>query len=254
LLSGKEGKMNGEIVRYLSLSGPSVIYHVAKELSLTSQTKIHYPTVNRRVHDLVARGYLKVAGTRRTKSGAEAALYATTIRGDFGSLASGLNERQEYKLVQLAGTKPGSPFLLLKHMLDRGLPFELVRREFVTGLRDDLRNGYINIEALNEEVVCSAFATSMARKLREVMGEGGREYVEQAVRILESLATPAKTQSPSPVAAFGATHGGTGAGRGALGSISGPQVTQDYSITQMRVEKPKRGWIPELRQLLEDML
>jgi hypothetical protein len=144
--------------------------------------------------------------------------------------------------------------LLLKLMLDRGLQFELVRREFVTGLRDDLRNGYINIEALNEEVVCSAFATSMARKLREVMGDGGREYAEQALRILESLAAPPKAQSPSPIAAFGALHGAAGAGAGALGPAGQPKVTQDYEVASVLVQKPKKGWIPELRQLLEDML
>lgn len=243
--------MNGEIVRYVSLSGPSLIYQVAKELSRNSETKVHYPTVNRRTHDLVARGYLKIAGSRKTKSGAEASLYVTTIRGDFGSLASGLDAPQEYKLVQLAGMKSGSPFVLLKHMLDRGIPFELVRREFLAAIREDLRNGYINIEALNEEVVCSAFATSMARKLREVMGSGGKEYVEHAVKILESLAAPNPMPSHSPKSALAAL--GSNAGAGASGTASAPVTTHDYLLAAPGDVKDK-GWVPELRELLEDML
>lgn len=255
LLAGREGRMNGEIVRFLSLNGPSLIYQVAKELTSASETKVNYPTVNRRVHDLVARGYLRSAGTKRTKSGAEAQLYETTIRGDFGSLASGLNAPQERKLILLAGTKPGSPFLLLKHMIDRGLPFEFVQREFVSGVAGDLRNGYINIEALNEDVICSAFATSMARKLRGVMGEGGREYVEQVLRILQSLASPIEKPAQSPAQAFGSGLAGAGAGAMAQGATSRVLESRDYSVAKTRVApRHEDGWMPELRQLVEDML
>lgn len=247
--------MNGEIVRYLSLNGPSLIYQVAKELSSTSETKIHYPTVNRRMHDLVARGYLRAAGTRQTKSGAEAQLYETTIRGDFGSLASGLNAPQEHKLIQLAGTKPGSPFLLLKHMLDRGLAFDFVQREFLSGVRGDVRNGYINIEALNEDVICSAFATSMARKLRAVMGEGGKEYVEQVLGILDSLASLTGMPNQTTPVALAGTHAGAGAGAGALGSIHDSTLSREYVVTSARrAPKPEKEWMSELRQLVEDML
>ncbi len=250
-----------EIVRYVSLNGSSLIYQIAKELASTSETKVHYPTVNRRVHDLVARGYLRVAGTKHTKSGAEAVLYEATIRGDFGSLASGLDALQEHKLIHLAGTKPGSPFLLLKHMLDRGLPFEFVRREFVTGVRDDLQNGYINIDALNEEVVCSAFATSMARRLRQVMGEGGREYVEQVLSILESLASPVEKPKQSPAHAFRAASAGAGAGVAAQSPVHAAAEPQAFAVTPVesaasvrRITKREEAWVPELRQLVEDML
>jgi hypothetical protein len=247
--------MNGEVVRFLSVNGPSLIYQVAKELSSTSETKVNYPTVNRRVHDLVARGYLMPAGTKRTKAGAEAQLYQTTIRGDFGSLASGLSAPQERKLILLAGTKPGSPFLLLKHMLDKGLPFEFVQREFVSGVAGDLRNGYINIEALNEDVICSAFATSMARKLREVMGEGGREYVEQVLSILESLASPIRKPTQSPAPALGSALAGAGAGAMAQAPASRAIESRYNSVAKVRsVPAQNEGWVPELRQLVEDML
>jgi len=247
LLRGKEGSTNGRIVRFLSLEGPALIYDVAKALASESETKVHYPTVNRRVHDLVSRGYLAAAGTRETKSGAEASLFATTIRGDFGSLASGLGPRDQLRLVQAAGKKPNSPFSLLRLMLDRGLPFDLVQREFLTGIAEDVRNGYINIEALDEEVVCSAFAASMAKKLRAVMGEEkGKEYVESVRGMLESLVFSGgpKVDLQAFSALAGATAGTSSGGMGAGFSRSPFPATA----------KPARGWKNELKQMVSEML
>ncbi len=215
LFRGKEGRMNAGIVRYLGLNGPSLIYSVAKALAAGSDTKVHYPTVNRRVHDLVRRGYLASAGSRETKSGARASLFTTTVRGDFGCLASGLDTRDQFLLTEEAGKKPKSPFALLKMMVDRGMPFEFVRREFLDGIAQDVRNGYINIEALNEEVICSAFAASLARKLRQVMGEEkGREYVDSIIDMIGSLISPSPRDAPAQ--SFAAIAGaGAGAASGA---------------------------------------
>lgn len=249
--------MNGEIVRYLSLSGPSLIYQIAKSLASQSQTKVHYPTVNRRVHDLVHRDYLAEAGTRKTKAGIAASLFATTIRGDLGSLATGLDNRDQFKLIQSAGQKQNSPFALLKLMVDRGMDFEFVQREFLSGIAEDLRNGYINIEALNEQVICAAFAASMARRLRIVMGEeNGKEYVENVFELLTSLVSPSPAKSApraaaQTLAAISEVSAGAFAGAGA--HIARDVFTAPPVFSPPPTRRPQ-DWRDELKQTVAEML
>ena len=186
--------MNEQIIRYVSTTGPSLIYSIKQALSARSEIAIHYPTVNRRVHDLSDRGYLKKDGTRQVKSGVEAALYSTTIRGDFAALATSLNPKEQAKLLEIAGRQPGSPFMLLKQVAESDMTH--VQEELLKEVRMGVRNGYINLEALDEDVITSAFATLIAGKLRKILGSGAREYVERIRDITESVFHPSYHSSP----------------------------------------------------------
>jgi hypothetical protein len=201
-LAGKEGRLNGQIIRYLAINGPALIYSIAKELGRRSETKVHYPTVNRRIHDLESRIYVRKVGTRTTKAGAEAPLYATTIKGDFAALALDLTPSEQIKLLNIAGLKQGSPFLLMKRLMDRGLPLEFVQNELLQEVTTGVKNGYINLEVLHNEVICSAFAAAIARKLRVVLGdERGAKYIESVIEVLRSvIATPRLAARPAPQA------------------------------------------------------
>jgi hypothetical protein len=202
--------MNGQIIRYLALNGPSLIYSVAKDLASLSQTKVHYPTVNRRMHELVCREYLQKAGTRTTKAGVPADLYATTIRGDFAALAgvldvdgenAAMSPKEVRQVIANASLIEGSPFVLLAHLLGEGQSAtELVDKELVPEIVNCVRNGYLNLDALDEGVICSAFASLISRKLAAIIATlsrdhsaGSREkhrgYVDILMRSLEKSMT-----------------------------------------------------------------
>lgn len=197
--------MNGQIIRHLALNGPSLIYSVAKDLASRSQTKVHYPTVNRRMHELVHREYLQKVGTRATKAGAPADLYATTLRGDFAALAGMpaneggnvvMSPKEIRQVIANASSREGSPFVLLAHMLGEGQSAaELVDKELIPEIVNGVRNGYLNLDAL-EGVICSAFASLISRKITAIISTPGRDnsagsrekhrdYVDILLRSLE---------------------------------------------------------------------
>lgn len=218
ILKGREGKMNGQIIRYLALSGPSLIYSVAQDLASRSETKVHYPTVNRRMHELVRRQYLEKAGTKLTKAGVPADMYATRLRGDFAALAgipdsSGrysmeLSPKETLQLIRIASHREGSPFLLFNDIIEEGQNgLEFVDRDLLPEIINSVRNGYLNIDALDEAVICSALAALVARKVASLLDSTAknkqsgasdryREKVKLLMRSLDKLVT-----SPSkPVA------------------------------------------------------
>lgn len=172
--------MNGQIIRYLALSGPSLIYSVAKDLASRSQTKVHYPTVNRRMHELERRQYVQKAGTRTTKAGTPADLYATTIRGDFAALAGmpdtygqnlvELSPKEIRQIIACASFREGSPFVLLASMLEEDQnAADLVNKELVPEIITRVRDGYLNLDALDDGVICTAFASIIARKVTDMI-------------------------------------------------------------------------------------
>jgi hypothetical protein len=207
ILRGREGRMNGQIIRYLALNGPSLIYSVAKDLASRSQTKVHYPTVNRRIHELVQQAYIQKAGTRATKAGMSADLYATTIRGDFAALVGMPNNHQENtnciiettpkeirQIVANASCRRGSPFVLLAHISEeRQKGTDLVENEIMPEIIRCVKNGYLNLDALDEGVICSAFASLIARKVITISTpehtptskETYRDYIDILMHSLE---------------------------------------------------------------------
>ena len=183
--------MNGQIIRYLALNGPSLIYSVAQDLASRAETKVHYPTVNRRMHELVRREYVEKAGTRITKAGMAADLYTTRLRGDFAALAgipdgsgkyaSELSPKEIRQTISIAASREGSPFVLFKYILEEGQSgIDLVDKELVPEIVNSVRNGYLNIDALDEEVICSAFASVIARKMTNLMTISGRYQSSKA--------------------------------------------------------------------------
>jgi hypothetical protein len=206
--------MNGQIIRYLALNGPSLIYSIAKDLASRSQTKVHYPTVNRRVHELVERKYVQKAGTRTTKAGAAADLYATTIRGDFAALAGmpdiedvvELSPKEIRQMIANASFREGSPFVLLKQIIEEGQSAaEHVDRELLPEIIKAIRNGYLNLDAADEGVICSAFASIISRKVTARMAIRHKDYlpkkehgdiIDTLMRSLEK--TMASSDRPNP--------------------------------------------------------
>jgi len=177
ILKGREGKMNGQIIRYLALNGPSLIYSVHKDLESRSQTKVHYPTVNRRMHDLELQQYVEKAGKRDTKAGTPADLYATTLRGEFVAFAgvtaeysAELSPNELRQLIDTASARRGSPFLLFSYILqDSPSGIDLIDNELMPEVITSVRNGYLNVDASNNDVICSAFASAIARKMTNLI-------------------------------------------------------------------------------------
>lgn len=182
---GREGRLNARIIRFLALNGPSLIYSVSKFLSDTSKTRIHYPTINRRMHDLLNQNYLQKAGAKSTKTGVMADLYATTIRGDFAAfvdLAEGddrlvdLSPSQARQIIDAASKRHGSPFLLLEHISkDSSAGSSLVGTLLVPEIAKSVKNGYLNLEATDDSIMCSSFASVVARAVMGMMIKSGIE-------------------------------------------------------------------------------
>lgn len=241
--------MNGQIIRHLALNGPSLIYSVAKDLASRSQTKVHYPTVNRRMHELVRRDYLQKVGTRATKAGAPADLYATTLRGDFAALAgmpdsedenTVMSPKEIREVIANASSREGSPFVLLTHIRGEGQSAaELVDKELVPEIVNGVKNGYLNLDALDEGVICSAFASLISRKITAIIStpsrdhsagsrEKHRDYVDILLRSLE------KTVASS-------AHKVDKARR----------LQKDHDLQKLQLEPVSRQWGSELKVFLK---
>lgn len=198
--------MNGQIIHYLAVNGPSLIYSISKDLGSRSQTKVHYPTVNRRVHELLERGYLQKAGTRPTKAGVAADLYSTSIRGDFAALAGisdsetavEMSPKEITRMIKNASMREGSPFVLLKHLIKEDQSAaELIHKELLPEIIKAVRNGYLNLDVTDDSVVCSAFASIISRKITAIMNIRNEQpsrkehnnYLDILMRALEKTMT-----------------------------------------------------------------
>lgn len=242
--------MNGQVIRYLALNGPSLIYSVATHLASRSQTKVHYPTVNRRMHELVSRQYIQKAGTRTTKAGIPADLYANTIRGDFAALAGTFGEgenrveaspKEMQQMITKASLRPGSPFVLLECILDEGqIGSYLVNNELVPELVKSVRNGYLNLDALDEGVICSAFASLVSSKVTSIMADSSRDrtakgtqdYVGILMRSLEKM------------------MGSTNPAGKKLRQNTNPKTSGDLSAQGPRLTPVSLQWVNELKVFL----
>lgn len=81
VFKGREARLNRAIFQILSLKGPQTIYDIHKSARcLRGYRHLHYGNVNRRVRVLESRGYLKAAGTVKTKAGFEAIAYKMTFK------------------------------------------------------------------------------------------------------------------------------------------------------------------------------
>jgi hypothetical protein len=197
--------MNGQIIRYLALNGPSVIYSVAQHLSSVSESKVHYPTVNRRMHELLERHYLGKAGTRMTKAGTSADLYCLTLQAEFAALLgspkgsatfSELSPKEIRIIVSTASARPGSPFELLNQIIQQGdMGIQMVQ-QFIPEIINSVRTGIINVDAPIEDALTLNFASVIARQTMKTTGTGrtrestkasSREYVNMLIQTVDNI-------------------------------------------------------------------
>ena len=90
ILRGKGSKNNKLILETLALEGPLIKYDVLKAIK-NSGRKMLYPTISRRIDDLVDRGYLETVGTRTIVVGKrkdESSTYGITWKGFMAGLTS----------------------------------------------------------------------------------------------------------------------------------------------------------------------
>jgi len=88
VLRGRGSANNGAVLGTIALEGPLIKYDLFKELK-NSRRGIIYPTISRRVDDLVDRGYLETVGTRTIVVGKrkdESSTYGLTWKGFIASL------------------------------------------------------------------------------------------------------------------------------------------------------------------------
>jgi hypothetical protein len=182
---GREGKLNVQIIQYLAQNGPSLIYSVAQHLTSVSETKIHYPTVNRRIHQLLQAKYLVRAGTKMTKAGVKGDLYALGLRGQFAALAGMPDWKSGYlsepspkeirQLISTASVKVDSPFVLFNQVIQEGQKGEsLVEKEFIPEIIKGVRSGFIDLDSSDENAISTGFASLIARRIISMMERSGQ--------------------------------------------------------------------------------
>lgn len=89
ILRGRGSENNELILKILALEGPLIKYDLFKALVSTKQ--IAYPTISRRVDDLVDKGYLETAGTRTIIVGKredQSSTYGLTWKGVIAGLTT----------------------------------------------------------------------------------------------------------------------------------------------------------------------
>ena len=92
IFKGREAKLNNAILKTLSVDSPKTIYDLHKQLACTRTLKrVRYGNVHTRVKALEKDGYVQKTGTKKTKSGFNAALYSITSRALFALLISSLD-------------------------------------------------------------------------------------------------------------------------------------------------------------------
>jgi hypothetical protein len=139
------------------------------------------------MHDLLGRQYVQKAGKRTTKAGVPADLYATTIRGEFAALAGvptsdgefkgELSPKEILRLIATASAREGSPFALIQHVLEAGQSgTDLVNKELLPEITTCVRNGYLNLDALSDDVICSSFASLVARRITAVRSNLAQDH------------------------------------------------------------------------------
>lgn len=144
------------------------------------------------MHELVRRQYVEKAGIRITKAGVPADLYTNRIRGDFaafagipdssGNYASEMSPKEIRQMIASAASREGSPFVLLFHALQGGQTgVDLVDRELVPEIINSVRSGYLNLDAVDEEVICSAFSSLIARKITALMTTSSGRHAIKSV-------------------------------------------------------------------------
>jgi DNA-binding Lrp family transcriptional regulator len=181
---GREGKLNVQIIRILAQKGPSIIYAIAQQLKAESETKIHYPTVNRRVHQLLRAGYIEKAGTKLTKAGANEYLYALALRGEFAALAGMPDWKGGYlsepspseirQLLSTASARKKSPFALLNQISQQDQDgADLVQNKLAPELVRGVRGGFIDLDATEEDTISTSFAKLVARTIIDLSGRNG---------------------------------------------------------------------------------
>jgi len=127
VLRGRGSVNNGAVLETLALEGPLIKYDLFKELK-NSGKKIIYPTISRRVDDLVDRGYLEIAGTRTIVVGKrkdESSTYGLTWKGFIASLTIETVAQDILKVLEKNSH--------LKFPFSRKAPLRIIREIFTKG-------------------------------------------------------------------------------------------------------------------------
>jgi hypothetical protein len=78
---GREARLNRAIFQSLALKGPQTIYDIYKQIRTVRGLRYtRYATVNKRVKALEEGGYIRAAGSKKTKAGFETSVHELTAR------------------------------------------------------------------------------------------------------------------------------------------------------------------------------
>lgn len=158
ILRGKGSENNRFLLMTMALEGSLIKYDLFKTLKGTRK-EAHYPTVSRRVDDLVKRGYLRVVGRRGVLIGRrkdKSAKYGITWKGFVASLTI---ESVAQNILKVAENNPQ-----LKLPFPREVTLRIVREIFTDRelelIAQALVTGYLkaipkDLESLNHEQLLS---------------------------------------------------------------------------------------------------
>jgi len=165
ILRGKGSENNRLLLERLALEGPLIKYDLFKRFKKQG-TGAYYPTVSRRVDDLVARGYLRVVGKRIIVVGRRrswSSTYGVTWKGLISSLTSDLVVGKVIQVFernpQLELPFPREPVLAIVRELFTDRELGLIGRAFLTGY---LRAIPKDLESLTQEKLLAYLLPAIA--------------------------------------------------------------------------------------------
>jgi hypothetical protein len=153
------------------------------------------------------------------------------------------------QIISNASLREGSPFVLLKHIINEGETAEkLVDQELLPEIVLAVRNGYLNLDAVDEGVICSAFASIISRKITSIMAtqsdskKGQKNYTGILMRAVD------KTISLSANSFNGGSSDKKGKPETFKADSSGIRSEQGYNPNLMPIS---RQWCTELKVFLK---
>ena len=92
VFKGREAKLNRAIFKILITKGSQTAYDIHRQLALQKRLRhTRYSTVNKRVHILLERGYIKKEKLRETKAGFRAQMYSITTKANLAILINSID-------------------------------------------------------------------------------------------------------------------------------------------------------------------
>lgn len=168
VFTGKDAKNNKLLLKILALNGPLHKFEIRKRIQ-NGQVKIPYPTVSRRIDDLLRKKYLKMIKQRSPYRNLRVKAYSLSLRGTLVAILIPEVTSRENLLQFLKNASMVNPFCdLSRALLENGSDFDFVSDVFVSSMRETISSGLLNLDVVDQENIIWVINFSISNRLGEM--------------------------------------------------------------------------------------